>query len=44
MYDELNVKNTTIDNITITEEKIVIDVTITSKYMDYIVDNYPSSH
>ena len=38
MYDELNVKNTTINNITITEEKIIIDVTIISKYMDYIVD------
>ena len=38
MYDELNVKDTTIDGVTITEDKIVIDVTIISRYMDYIVD------
>ena len=38
MYDELNVKNTTIDKVEILDEKIVIRVTIISRYMDYFVN------
>ncbi len=38
MYDELNVKDTKIKNIEITEEKIIITVNLTSRYMDYIID------
>ena len=39
IFDEMNVKNTTIDNVDITEDKINITVTITSRYMDYFLDN-----
>ena len=38
MYDELNVKSTNIDKIEILEDKIIIKVTIISRYMDYLVD------
>ena len=38
MYDEMNVKTTSIDNIIIEENKAVIEVTIVSRYMDYLVD------
>ena len=38
MYDELNVKETIIDGFNIVEDKIVINVTIISRYMDYIIN------
>ena len=38
MYDELNVKSTTIDDINILPDKIVIKVTIISRYMDYLIN------
>lgn len=38
MYDELNVKSTNIDNVEILEDKIVIKVTIISRYMDYLIN------
>lgn len=38
MYDELNVKSTSIESIEKLEDKYVIKVLLTSRYMDYIVD------
>ncbi len=38
MYDELNVKNTSIKDITINNDCVIIKVDITSRYMDYLVD------
>ena len=38
MYDELNVKTTMINNVEILEDKIVIKVTIISRYMDYLIN------
>lgn len=38
MYDELNVKSTNITDINITEDKYIINVLLTSRYMDYRVD------
>ena len=38
MYDELNVKDTNIEEITIDQGKVTIKVTIVSRYMDYLVD------
>lgn len=38
MYDEINVKNTSIINRSILEDKEVVDVQIISRYMDYIMD------
>lgn len=38
MYDELNVKTTTIKNIQIKEDCVIINVDITSRYMDYLID------
>lgn len=38
MFDELNVKETFIENIEILEDKINITVKIISRYMDYIID------
>ena len=38
MYDELNVKSTTIESILEEDEKYVINVLLVSRYMDYIVD------
>ena len=38
LFDEMNVKSTNIDSINITEEDININVTITSRYMDYFID------
>ncbi len=38
MYDELNVKETYIENIQILEDQINIKVKIISRYMDYIID------
>ena len=38
MYDELNVKETTIKNIQIYDERVIISVDIISRYMDYVVD------
>jgi len=37
MYDELNVKSTTITNIYQNEEEYLIDVLLISRYMDYLV-------
>lgn len=42
MYDELNVKNTKINEIIINDDKIIIKVTIVSRYMDYLVDKTTS--
>ncbi len=39
MYDELNVKHTEIGNVQILEDKYVIEVILTSRYMDYKLDN-----
>ena len=38
MYDELNVKDSYIKNIEINDEKIIIDVVLISRYMDYKID------
>ena len=38
MYDELNVKSTSIESIEKTSDKYIIKVLLTSRYMDYIVD------
>lgn len=38
MYDELNVKDTHLNNITINDDCVIIDVVINSRYMDYLVD------
>lgn len=38
MYDELNASNTVISNISETETKYIIEVDMTLKYMDYIID------
>lgn len=38
MYDELNVKTTNIRNIQIRDDCVIINVDITSRYMDYLVD------
>lgn len=38
MYDELNVKHTEIQNVQILEDKYVIEVLLTSRYMDYKID------
>ena len=38
MYDELNVKTTTINSFNVIDDTIVIKVDIVSRYMDYIVD------
>jgi len=38
MYDEINVKETHILNVEITEDKIIIKVNIISRYMDYLMD------
>jgi len=38
MYDELNVKSTSIDNIEVLDNKIKIYVTIVSRYMDYLIN------
>jgi len=38
MYDELNVKTTTIKDIQINEDSVIIRVDIISRYMDYLVD------
>ena len=39
MFDELNVKESKITNIEITEDKIIITVKLISRYMDYIIDS-----
>ena len=38
MYDELNVKNTSIISRNIIDDKEVVEVEIISRYMDYIID------
>ena len=38
MYDELNVKNTKIVNVSIENNKAIIKVDLVSRYMDYFVD------
>lgn len=38
MYDELNVKTTSIKNVEIRENKAIINVNIVSRYMDYFID------
>ena len=38
MYDELNVKNTFIKDINITDTSYIITVKLVSRYMDYIID------
>lgn len=37
MYDELNVKNSNISNIEITDNEFIITVHLTARYMDYIL-------
>ena len=39
MYDELNVKHTEIGNVQILEDKYIIEVLLTSRYMDYRIDS-----
>ena len=39
LYDELNVKETKIDNINIYEDKISIGVILISRYMDYLIND-----
>lgn len=38
MYDEINVKQTTILNYKVQDNKMIIEVNITSRYMDYLID------
>ena len=38
MYDELNVKNTRIKNIKIENDKVIIEVELISRYIDYFID------
>lgn len=38
MYDELNVKTTSIKNIRIENNKAIIEVLLVSRYMDYFID------
>lgn len=38
MFDELNVKTTTINDIIINDDNIIIKVDIVSRYMDYVID------
>lgn len=38
MYDELNVKTTTIKSVDIAENEITVKIDIVSRYMDYLVD------
>lgn len=38
MYDELNVKTSHITNISVLDDKIIINVDIVSRYMDYLVN------
>ncbi len=38
MYDELNVKNSRINNIEVTDNEYIIDVYLEARYMDYIID------
>lgn len=38
MYDELNVKSTTITNVNITDDMFFIDVKLVSRYLDYKLD------
>ena len=39
MYDQLNVKSTTIDSVNIDDEgNIIVKVTLISRYLDYIID------
>jgi predicted lipid-binding transport protein (Tim44 family) len=38
MYDELNVKTSSITNITKTEDKIIVKVMLICRYMNYLVD------
>jgi hypothetical protein len=38
MYDELNVKSSEITNITETEDEIIVNVTLISRYMGYYID------
>lgn len=38
MYDELNVKDSIISNIQITDDNFIITVNLTSRYMDYLID------
>ena len=45
MYDELNVKSTTIDSIDVVDGDIVVKVKLVSRYLDYFIDfngNYVS--
>ena len=42
MYDELNVKTTSIDSVEILDNKAIIKVTIISRYMDYLIDKTTS--
>jgi len=39
LFDEMNVKTSRITNINITDDYIDIDVSLTSRYMDYFIDN-----
>ncbi len=38
MYDELNVKSTEIVDVKILDDKFVIEVKLTARYMDYLLD------
>ena len=38
MYDELNVKSTNIESVNITNDKIIINVLLVVRYMDYLVN------
>ena len=38
MFDEFNVKISSIQNIDITDDKIIINVSLTARYMDYKLD------
>lgn len=38
LFDEMNVSSTKITNINITDTEILVNVTIESKYMDYLID------
>jgi len=39
LFDEMNIKTSNISNVNIIDNKIVIEVNITTRYMDYFIDD-----
>ena len=43
MYDELNVRDSQIENVNITEDKFIVSVRLSARYLDYLLDKETSS-